>query len=566
MKLPYGISNFAQIREDGYFYVDKTAYIELLECLPEVHVVILRSRRFGKTLFVNMLGRYYDQNEADRFDALFRGTYIYAHPTPKRGAYLMLDFNFSGINTETLENANAGFLTEVRLKVDLFLGKYARHFAPDEAREILAGQTPNDLLTALFTALRKKGLERSVYVLIDEYDHFANNILSQGKEMFKQLVRTDGYVRPFYEALKKGTESVIDRLFVTGVMPILLDSLTSGFNIATNLSIDERFNELFGFTDDEITPILVEIGQEQSRAEIKTYYDGYRFSRHAAQTVYNSDMILYYGLRYRPDRNAIESIIDKNVVSDYSKIRAVLSIGERDLEERVLTQIVEDGVITINEITELFILTQETEFQFDVNAISSLLFYMGYLTIGAARGAEIELRMPNLVLKSLYLDYMRAMLLRRSQIRLDSMKHNQMLREMLAGKIDVLIELTETLLKGLSNRDYERFDEKYIKVVMLSLLSNVNFYIPRSEYEVNADGYVDLYFQPAFEPERSAHYFIELKYVKARASKAAVEKAEREGVAAMQIYLQSGAARQINNLQAYVLVFRKDRCVKAIRC
>jgi len=566
MKLPYGLSNFAQIREDGYYYVDKTRYIRVLEEMPERFAVILRSRRFGKTLFLNMLSRYYDQNEADRFDALFGGLHIHAHPTPKRGSYLMLSFNFSGINTETLDNANEGFLNEVRVNVDVFLGKYARHFTQTETDEILSKQKPGDLLTALFGILRKKGMERSVYVLIDEYDHFANNILSQGKEMFKDLVRTDGYVRPFYEALKKGTESVVDRLFITGVMPILLDSLTSGFNIAANLSTDDRFNEMFGFTEDEITPILWEIGIEEHRAEIKTYYNGYRFSRYAAQSVYNSDMILYYGLRYHPERRSIDSIIDTNVVSDYRKIRAILSIGERDLEERVLTQIVEEGVIAIGELTELFILTHETEFRFDLNAISSLLFYMGYLTIGELRGAEIELRMPNLVLKSLYWDYMRYVLQRRSQLRVDDMTHNRMMRELLSGTLDTLIGVTETLLKGLSNRDYERFDEKYIKVVMLSLLSNVNLYIPRSEYEVNADGYVDLYLQPAFEPERSAHYFIELKYVKARASKAALEQAERDGVAAMRTYLHSDAARQIKNLQAHVLVFRKDKCAKRVLC
>lgn len=141
-----------------------------------------------------------------------------------------------------------------------------------------------------------------------------------------------------------------------------------------------------------------------------------------------------------------------------------------------------------------------------------------------------------------------------------------MVSDLLEGRIDLLIELTENLLKGLSNRDYERFDEKYIKLVMLSLLSDVNIYIPHSEYETDADGYVDLYLQAAFDPDRSAHYFIELKYVKARGAKKTLERKEREGRVAMAKYLQSRAARGVPNLHAYVLVFRKDRCARRIQC
>lgn len=243
MKLPYGLSNFEKIRTEGYFYVDKTHYIDVLENLPENHVVILRSRRFGKTLFANMLGWYYDYLYTERFEGIFKGTYIYEHPTPKRNAYMILSFNFSGINTQTLENANKGFTVEVRSSVRLFTGRYQEYFSDDERKRIVDQEKPNDILNELFKTISEKGAGKCIYVIIDEYDHFANNLLSQGKEMFKDLVKTDGYVRPFYEALKKGTEYVVDRLFITGVMPILLDSLTSGFNIGMNLSTDGRFND-----------------------------------------------------------------------------------------------------------------------------------------------------------------------------------------------------------------------------------------------------------------------------------------------------------------------------------
>ncbi len=281
MKLPYGASNFEQIRTDGYYYIDKTGYIEVLEKQPVSHVVILRSRRFGKTLFCNMLGWYYDRLHDERFDELFNGTYIHKHPTPKRNSYLVLTFDFSGINTQTPENANEGFATEVRQCVRLFTGRYRKYITPGERKQILESPKPNDILSALFRVIEEKELGKCVYVIIDEYDHFANNLLSQGKEMFKDLVKTDGYVRPFYEALKKGTETVVDRIFITGVMPVLLDSLTSGFNIAMNLSTDVRFNEMMGFTDEEITPILAALYPtevEERRQILRSFYDGYCFS------------------------------------------------------------------------------------------------------------------------------------------------------------------------------------------------------------------------------------------------------------------------------------------------
>lgn len=562
MKLPYGLSDFSLLREEGYFYVDKTRYVALLESLPVRHVIFLRPRRFGKTLFANMLGWHYDLNNAQRFEALFKGTHIFDHPTPKRSAYMLLTFNFSGINTETLENANEDFTSKIRNSVHVFINQYLENFTASECRQIIGASRPNEILNGLIETLRGKGTGKKIYAIIDEYDHFSNNILSQGKAIFKELVKTDGYVRPFYESLKQGAETVIDRIFITGVMPILLDSLTSGFNIAMNLSTDERFNSMLGFTDEEIAPILEYLGQSESRDVIRTYYDGYRFSPDAEQTVYNSDMILYYALKQPRETSSSRCLIDRNVVSDYRKIRAILSIGNKSLEEDILTCVVRDRKISVNHIAELFVLTQETEFLFDAKTLASLLFYMGYLTIVERCGLEIVLAMPNLVLESLYLEYMQALLTQRAGIHIDGMEKDEMIRALAAGNIDPLIDLTERLLNGLSNRDYQKFDEKYIKLVMLSFLSDVGIYIPCSEYELGSAGYVDLYLRAAYQPQESAHYFIELKYVKARSTKKIIEKKEREGRKQLEKYLKTRSVQSIPNLQPYVLVFRKDRCVK----
>ena len=568
MKLPYGEASFEKIRTKGYYYIDKTRYIERLEAEPKSYVMILRSRRFGKTLFCNMLGWYYDRRHENRFDELFKGTWIHEHPTPDRGSYLMLTFNFSGINTQTLRNANEGFAAEVRRRVRLFTGLYREYFSPAERKYILEQSEPNDVLSALLDKIAEENLGKCVYVIIDEYDHFANNLISQGKENFKDLVGTDGYIRPFYEALKKGTETVVDRIFITGVMPVLFDSLTSGFNISANLSTDVRYNEMFGFTDEEITPILESLFPSEAEAKreiIRAYYDGYRFSPLAERTVYNSDMVLYYGVSYDPRHRHIESMIDPNVVSDYRKIRAVLAIGEKSLEESVLTQIVRDRAISVRRIQQLFVLTWDTEFLFTEGSLVSLLFYMGYLTISERQGLNITLKMPNMVLESLYLEYMERLLTVRGEVRIGSDEKLGMLEHLIAGNPDRLIALTEQLLKGLSNRDYQRFDEKYVKVAMLSLLSDVDVYIPHSEYEVSADGYADIYMQAVFEPDRSAHYFLELKYAKAKAGNRRLDTLEREAREEMRKYLRSDTARAIPNLQPWILIFRKDRCVRKIK-
>ncbi len=144
MKLPYGISNFAELRTEGYFYVDKTRYIEMLETTPEKYPVMLRPRRFGKTLFCNMLGWYYDRLYADRFEKVFQRTYIHGRPTPRRHDYMMLTFNFSGINTETLENANEGFTSEVRRNVDLFIQRYGDHVSEMERERFSRDEQPNE--------------------------------------------------------------------------------------------------------------------------------------------------------------------------------------------------------------------------------------------------------------------------------------------------------------------------------------------------------------------------------------------------------------------------------------
>ena len=220
-KLPNGISNYEELVEDGYYYVDKTKYIEKLESLTDKRIMFLRPRKFGKTLFTSVLENYYDILKKDKFDILYGGTYIGKNPSKLKNRYHILRFNFSGIDTENEETTINGFRREVASSINVFVQKYKLDFyvnENDEAENIL-----DNLLKAFF--IQKK--EEKIYVIIDEYDHFANELLGFMPENFKNLVSKNGKVRKWYEILKKGAESVIDRIFITGVAPITLDSLTS---------------------------------------------------------------------------------------------------------------------------------------------------------------------------------------------------------------------------------------------------------------------------------------------------------------------------------------------------
>lgn len=273
-KLPNGISNYEELIEDGYYYVDKTMYIEKLESLTDKRIMFLRPRKFGKTLFTSVLENYYDIQKKDKFKKLFKETYIGKRSSKLRNSYYILKFNFSGINTENKETTIRSFKNKTIESIKIFISKYNIDFYIDEMQEA------EEILNSLFTAFNIQKQNEKIYVIIDEYDHFANELLGFNIEQFKNLVAKNEKVRKWYEILKQGTESIVDRVFITGVSPITLDSLTSGFNISKDITKDERFNEMIGFTREELVQLMNEQNILKEEQEIilpimKENYDGY---------------------------------------------------------------------------------------------------------------------------------------------------------------------------------------------------------------------------------------------------------------------------------------------------
>ena len=551
-KLPYGISNYEELIEDGYYYIDKTEYIEKIENLAEKRIMFLRPRKFGKTLFTSTLENYYDVAKANKFERLFGGTYIGQHPTKLKNKYHILKFNFSGIDTSNEETTMKGFKEMIAIPIEGFVNKYKMDFYVNWEL------TPEGLLSNLIEAFKVQKGEEKIYVIIDEYDHFANELLGFNTNQFKNLVSKNGKVRKWYEILKKGTESVIDRIFITGVAPITLDSLTSGFNIGTDITQDREFNEMIGFTKDELEKMMEELEIEKEEQNellpiMKENYDGYRFSIDAKEKLYNSNMCLFFLNSYL-DRGKIPSrLIDVNIASDYSKLGKMLDLCKGEEREKIIEKTV-SGEGIVSEITEKF----NPAIEFGEKELVSMLFYLGYLTIAGEEFEKPELKIPNRVMKEIYSDYFIKILNKATDLQITESDYNEILREIaLEGKIDKIIELMHKYLENLSNRDLVKFDEKYVKLIFYCIAMNLKIFRLKSEMEVQRK-YPDILLIPKDQEKGYKAVMIELKYLK-KSEEARLEEKQKEAKKQIEEYGEFEEIKELKNINKYTVVAVNDK-------
>ena len=350
MKIPYGISNFKKLVTEGYYFVDKTKYIEILENMPEQYNMYLRPRRFGKSLFISMLSYYYDIKERENFNNLFSKFYISKKPTQNANSYMILQFDFSGIDTRNFDSTYNGFREKVLNSVGLFMSRCFKDKFNSKFETIKAP----DKIFDKFINLVQANTDNKIFVLIDEYNHFANEILAFTPKEFEIIFAANGFVRKFYEELKTATRiGVVDRIFITGVTSLALYSLTSGFNIAANLSRNLELYEMIGFNDDEIKSIIdqiclnVDCDKTQLYNDLQDYYNGYLLSPEAKQRIFNSDMILYFAKEFLRNNGRYPNImLDMNILSDYGKIKQIFKIGDYSQNLVQLDKLVVDGYVT----------------------------------------------------------------------------------------------------------------------------------------------------------------------------------------------------------------------------
>ena len=550
-KLPYGISNYEELIEDNYYYVDKTPYIEKLENLAEKRIMFLRPRKFGKTLFTSMIENYYDLKKADKFEELYKDTYIGKHPTKLKNRYHILRFNFSGIDTENVETTIKGFKSKVSASIKVFVEKYGLDFYINPEAEA------EDILDNLFKAFYMQKAQEKIYVIIDEYDHFANELLGFNTNQFKDLVSKNGKVRKWYEILKEGTETVIDRIFITGVAPITLDSLTSGFNIGSDITMDEKFNEMLGFTEAELKTLMEhQMISKEKQAEIlpimKENYDGYKFSLYAQEKIYNSNMCLYFLKDYVRLGRIPERLVDMNIASDYSKIGKMLDLCKGENREEIIEKTVSgEGILA--DIVEKF----NPAMEFGETELVSMLYYLGYLTISEEKLGKAELIIPNKVMREIYSEYFMSILNKATDMEIENREYNEILQETaLEGRIDKIVEVLQKYLKNLSNRDYQRFDEKYVKLIFYCIAMNLKIYTVKSELEVERE-YPDIVLIPRDKSKGYQAIMVEFKYLK-KSEENKVEEKQKEAKEQIERYLSKEEMRDIEKMNAYTVVAVND--------
>ncbi|KZL88612.1 ATP-binding protein [Clostridium magnum] len=560
-KLPYGISNFKNLIEDKYLYIDKTEYIEKIENFHSPYITFLRPRRFGKSLFTSVLANYYDINEKDNFEKLFGETYIGKNVTKEKNSYYILKFNFTGLNTDTKEDLEKTFIRTIKDSFNKFIEIY--NLDVSYIQEGSAASIFENFLTQV--SFKIKG---QIYVIIDEYDHFANEILSFQTELFSSIVSKTGFVRKFYEVLKKGTEFIVKRIFMTGVSPITLDSLTSGFNISDDLTRNDSFNEMMGFTKKEVMDLIKNIVPKTlKKTELKELletlqknYNGYLFASDGKERLFNSDMILYYMKSYMNSGKGPESLIDKNIATDYGKLGKMFDLKNKSANMQVLEDVLKGERITAR-ITEGFSLEKD----FSKDDFKSLLFYLGMLTIDKKVLDRSTLKVPNYAIKGLYFEYFNKKLNETIDYEIDVSDIEDSITEIaLEGKNENLIKVVEKTLNKLSNRDYIKFDEKYVKLIFLAYCFLSKIYLVKSEYEVES-GYIDIALLKQANMEPTYFAIFQLKYItKAEYEKEGekiIEEKKKEAIEQLQKYKASQELMGLPNLKKWALVFVNDSCV-----
>ena len=513
----YAEADFYSMVTKGHYYVDRTAFIVEHEKLGNRNQLFVRPRRFGKSLWISTLHHYYDVRFKDEFDKLFGKYYIGQNPTPNRNNYLVLRFQFSGIDVSTDEKAYTGFLNNVKAGVKQCMAAYPTYFSKQDIAKMEVIRSPENMLQEFLTLHQMKRTPYKIYTLIDEYDHFANELFTLDLDRFQNIVSRTGFVRKFYEMIKNAMgEGRIERNFMTGVAPLTVDAMTSGFNTVTHLTLRPDFNDLMGFKKHEVRAIMTAIGVPETDlpkliTDLTEWYNGYLFTDQATEKLYNSDMVMYFAEHYEAFKAYPKKMLDTNIASDYTKVRKVFMTNSEDSTYvSLLKQLTIEGTVTAN-LTDIF----NFEKTFDEADIISLLFYMGWLTIKEEEEGAYVFKIPNRVIQELYYDYFVVISEQESHLNRSLGQIRTALRDFSRDNNPrAFLDIIKTLIdKQLSLRDAENFDEKHLKMLLIPYLSlsASHYVVSEREWET---GYPDILFLKRPNVTTKYNFIIELKYIK----------------------------------------------------
>ena len=564
-RIPYGMQNFEDVIKEDCYYVDKTPFIEQIE-ESNKYFFFIRPRRFGKTLTLSMLENYYDINKKDKFDEIFGKLYIGQNPTPEHNTYLIIHLNFAEV-AAGLDDYKDGLDNHCSLVFNFFCDIYA-HILPADTKEGMEKLT--DAVSQLrFLCQKCQEVGKKIYLFIDEYDNFTNMILAHEEHLvgYRNQTHGEGYLRQFFNTIKGTAGNTLDRVFVTGVSPVTMDNLTSGFNIGTNYSLSSDFNEMTGFTEEEVRKMLDYYGSvlpfnhttDELIKVMKPWYDNYCFAeeRYGETTMYNSMMVLYFVDNYIDYEYQItKKMVETNIRIDYDKLRMLIRHDKEFAHDAsIIQQLVTQGFV-IGTLNENF----PAERINDPDNFLSLLFYFGMVTIDGTYKGETKFIIPNEVVRDQMYTYL-----------LDTYKENDLVYDRYSkGKLESKLAyhgeykpyfeyIADCLKKYSSQRDKQK-GEAFVHGFTLAMTSQNKFYRPISELD-NDGGYADIFLSPLCDIYKDMvdSYIIELKYSKSQTTDEQVKKLFEEASAQISRYADSDMVREAvktTMLHKLVVIYR----------
>ena len=564
-RIPYGMMNFVDVRERDCYFVDKTSFIPALEA-SNMFFFFIRPRRFGKSLTLTMLQHYYDVLDRDNFEKWYGGLYIGQHPTPERNSYLVISLDFAEVLAD-INNYSSSLDAYCNTEFRSFCRRYAEYLPDGMMEELCQKEGAVEQLSFLHKRCGEAGLQ--IYLFIDEYDHFTNKILAEPDCLndYRSETHGTGYLRSFFDAVKAGTKTAIKRVFVTGVSPVTMDDLTSGFNIGTNYSLSPEFNELVGFTEADVRAMLEYYATtcefhhttDQLIEIMKPWYDNYCFAKqsYGRTTMYNSNMVLYFVDNYiRNGGEVPDNMLEENIRVDYNKLRMLIRKDKEFANDASIIQtIVQQGYIT----GELKTGFPAEQLNHPDNFIS-LLYYFGMLTIDGTYRGKTKLSIPNQVVREQMYNYLLDTY-RENDLRYDSYKLGNLESDLAYdGSWQAYFGYIADCIKTFSSQRDKQKGEYYVHGFTLALTSQNMYYRPVSELD-NQEGYADIFLLPLLDiyKDMQHSYIVELKYAKSGDSAERVEELRQKGIAQANRYADTEVVRRHvghTQLHKLVVVFR----------
>ena len=565
-RIPYGMSDFVKVIEQNNYYVDKTMYLPMLEDEPN-NLFFIRPRRFGKSIFLSMLHAYYDCCTKDKFQEWFGDLWIGLHPTPLQGKFQILHLDFSQVGG-TIDKLEENFNTYCCICLNEFMDRYAEYYPHDTKVAFYKMENAGAKLAIISQKAHTLGY--MLYLIIDEYDNFTNTVLNeQGEDVYWAITHAEGFYRDIFKKFK-GT---FDRIFITGVRPVTIDDVTSGFNIGWHISTKKEFNQMLGFSTEDVCEMFSyykEHGKirpdsdiDTVISEMKPWYDNYCFSKEALNTqsrVFNCDMVLYYLRNYISRGEGPEEMIDPNTKTDYNKMKKLLRLDKLDGDRKgVIRTIAEKGEIIVN-LKETFSARNITK----PEVFPSLLFYYGMLTIKRTLGSQLVLGIPNNNVRKQYYGYL---LDEYQKVRNINLNELETLFTYMAfeGEWRKPLEMIADAYADVSSVRDGIEAERNLQGFFMAYLSINSYYYTAPELELN-HGYCDFFLLPDLTHYPTKHsYIIELKLIPkkikgmtAKMHEALIQKQWEEAEAQVGRYALDSkveALRQGTNLHKIIVQF-----------